>query len=93
MPYILKVQVIYIVNAMIQISDQANQILNIVKARQNLKDKSEAIEYVTIEYGEDLLEPNLRPEFIEKMKKRKLEPTIKVKDFKKHFGLKQYVFL
>ena len=76
------------VNAMINISDQANQILNIVKARHNLKDKSEAIEYVAIEYGEDLLEPKLRPEFIEKMKKRKLEPTIKIKNFKKHFGLK-----
>ena len=76
------------VNAMIQISDRANQILNIVKARHNLKDKSQAIEYVALEYGEDLLEPELRPEFIEKMKKRQLEPTIKIMDFKKHFGLK-----
>jgi len=76
------------VNAMIQISDQANQILNIVKARYNLKDKSQAIEYVALEYGEDLLEPGLRPEFIEKMKERQLEPTIKIMDFKKHFGLK-----
>lgn len=76
------------VNAMIEISEQANQILNIVKARHDLKDKSEAIEYVTLAYGEDLLEPKLRPEFIEKMKKRRLEPTVKVKDFRKHFGLK-----
>jgi len=76
------------VNAMIDISKQANQILNIVKAKNNLKDKSKAIEYVTIAYGEDLLEPNLRPEFIEKMKQRQLEPTVKVKDFRKHFGLK-----
>ena len=78
----------YMVNAMIQISDQANQILNIVKARHNLKDKSEAIEYVAMEYGEGILEPELRPEFIEKMKKRQIEPTVKIKDFKKHFGLK-----
>ena len=75
------------VNAMIKISDQTNQILNIVKARHNLKDKSEAIEYVTLSYGEDLLEPKLRPEFIEKMKKRQLEPTVKIKDFRAHFGL------
>ncbi|HDP73947.1 MAG TPA: DUF2683 domain-containing protein [Candidatus Woesearchaeota archaeon] len=76
------------VNAMIRISDKANQILNIVKAKRNLKDKSEAIEYVALEYGKDLLEPQLRPEFIEKMKKRQQESTIKVKDFKEHFGLK-----
>ena len=78
----------YMVNAMINISDQANQILNIVKAKHNFKDKSEAIGYVVMEYGEDLLEPELRPEFIEKMKKRQLEPTVKIKDFKKHFGMK-----
>ena len=76
------------VNAMIRISDQANQILNIVKARHNLKDKSEAIEYVALSYGEDLLEPALRPEFVEKMKKRQREPTVNVEDFRKHFGLK-----
>jgi len=76
------------VNAMINISNQANQILNIVKARHNLKDKSEAIEYVTLTYGEDILEPKLKPEFIEKMKKRQLEPTVKIRNFREHFGLK-----
>lgn len=27
-----------------------------------------------------------RPEFIEKMKKRQLEPTVKIKNFRKFFG-------
>ena len=76
------------VQAMIQISDEANQILNIVKARYGLKDKSDAIEKVVIEFGEDFLEPQLRPEFIQKMKERQKEKTVKVKDFRKHFGLK-----
>jgi len=76
------------VQAMIQISDEANQILNIVKARYGLKDKSDAIEKVVIEFGEDFLEPQLRPEFIQKMKERQKEKKIKVKDFRKHFGLK-----
>lgn len=76
------------VQAQIKISKEANQILNIVKAKYNLKDKSQAIEFIVREYGEELLEPQLRPEFIEKMKKRKKEPTVKVKDFRKHFGLK-----
>ena len=76
------------VQAMIQISDQVNQILNIVKARYDLKDKSHAIERVVLEFGEDFLEPQLRPEFIQKMKDRQKESTVKVKDFNKHFGLK-----
>ena len=57
------------VQAIINISKDANQILNIVKAKHNLKDKSEAIELVTMEYGEDLMEPELRPEYIEKIKR------------------------
>jgi hypothetical protein len=76
------------VQAMIKISEQANQILNIVKARNNLKDKSEAIEYITLSYGEELLEPKLKPEFIEEMNRIQKEPTVRIKDFKKHFGLK-----
>ena len=79
------------VNAMIKISDQANQILNIVKARHNFKDKSQAIEYVTMSYGEDILEPKLRPEFIAKMKKRAKEKTIHIgtmKNFRKRYGIK-----
>ena len=77
------------VQAMIQISDKANKILNIVKARYSLKDKSDAIEKVVIEFGEDFLEPQLRPEFIQNMKERQKEKTVKVKDFRKHFGLKE----
>ena len=75
------------VQAMINISKQTNQILNIVKARHNLKDKSDAIERVVLDYGKNMLEPELRPEFIEKMRKRQSEPTVKIKDFRKHFGL------
>lgn len=75
------------VQAMVNISENANQILNIVKARHNLKDKSEAIERVVLEYGEDFLEPKLRPEFIQKMEERQKEPTVKIKNFRKHFGL------
>ena len=75
------------VQAMIQISNEANQILNIVKARYDLKDKSHAIEKVVLEFGGDFLEPQLRPEFIQKMKNRQKEKTVKVNDFRKHFGL------
>ena len=75
------------VQAMIDISKEANQILNIVKARHNLTDKSKAIEKVVLEYGIEILELELKPEFIEKMKERQKEPAVKVDNFKKHFGL------
>lgn len=65
------------VQAMINISDSTNQILNIVKARFNLKDKSEAIEKVVLEYGEEILEPELRPEFIQKINRLEKEGRFK----------------
>jgi hypothetical protein len=67
------------VKAIINISENANQVLNIVKAKNKLNDKSEAIEFVTLEYGEDLLEPELRPEFIEKVQRTEEEKGIKFK--------------
>jgi len=57
------------VQAMINISPEANHILNIIKARHNLKDKSEAIVKIVLDYGKEIMEPELRPEFIEKIKK------------------------
>ncbi len=76
------------VQAMIHVSEKANQILNIVKARFNLKDKSQAIERIAMEYGAAILEPALRPDYVEKMEKRQLEPTVRVSDFRKHFGMR-----
>jgi len=54
------------VQALINISDRTNRILNIVKAKYGLNDKSEAINVLAEEYGEEILEPELRPDYIEK---------------------------
>lgn len=78
------------VQAMINISEQVNQVLNIVKAKHNFKDKSKAIEFVVNEYGEEMLEPELRPEYIEKMKKIAKEKAISyssIEEFRKAIGL------
>ena len=76
------------VQAMIDLSEQANHVLKIVKAKHNLNDKSEAIDLVVKEYGRELLEPELRPEFVERMTKRQNKSTVKIKNFREHFGLK-----
>lgn len=58
---------------MIEIPKEINQILNIVKARFGLKTKSEAIAKVVAKYGSEILEPELRPEYIEKLRKLEKE--------------------
>jgi len=60
---------VYMVQAMININENVNRILNIIKAKYGLKDKSEAINLVVNEYGGNILEPELRPEYLEKLQK------------------------
>ena len=57
------------VQAVINIKERTNRILNIVKAKYGLKDKSQAIELVIEQYESTFLEPELRPEYIEKLEK------------------------
>ena len=68
------------VQAMIDISKEANHILNIVKARYNLKTKSEAIAKIVLECGGNMLEPGLRPEYLEKLQKLEKEKGIGFKN-------------
>jgi hypothetical protein len=55
------------VQAMININPHINQVLNIVKAKYELKTKSDAINLVVKEYEESFLEPELRPEYKSKL--------------------------
>ena len=52
----------------------------------DIKNKLAKIEIDVEELDIDFHE--LRPEFIAKMKKRQKEPSVKISDFRKHFGLK-----
>ena len=55
------------VQAIINIDENANRVLNILKAKFGLKDKSEAINLMAEQYGEQVLEPELKPEYIHKL--------------------------
>jgi len=77
------------VQAVINIDDETNRLLNIVKAKYGLKDKSEAINLVTKEYGSIVLEPSLRPEYEKKLEKIKKGKFVKVDDFAKRYGMKK----
>lgn len=79
------------VQAIIDINEHANRVLNIVKAKYGLTDKSEAIEIMAEQYEMEVLEPELRPEYIEKAKKIMKEKPIHVgtpDNLKKRIGLK-----
>ena len=72
------------VKAIIDINERTNRILNILKAKYGLKDKSQAIERMAEEYEENLLEPELKPTYVEKI--RNIESKGK---FTKYTTLKQ----
>jgi len=75
------------VQAIINIEDETNRVLNMVKAKFGLKDKSEAINVMAGQYEQELLEPQLRPEYVEKLKGIKKEKGIRFKsvnELRKH---------
>lgn len=61
------------VQSIIDVGEKEDRILNIVKAKYGLKNKSQAISIILKIYEESFLEPELRPEFIIKLKKIKKE--------------------
>jgi len=73
--------------ALIKLNGNINRVLNIIKAKYDLKDKSETIEFIVKKYIEYENEPELKPEFIEKINKIKKEKSIRVNDFAKRYGL------
>jgi hypothetical protein len=75
------------VKAIVNIDENANRILNIVKAKENLKDKSEVINLILNIYGKEMLESELRPEFIKELLMAQNEETVEIADWNKHFGL------
>jgi len=73
------------VKAIVDITDEANRVINIVKAKEALKDKSDALNLILTIYGKEILEPELRPEFIKELLEAQKEKTIKVKDFSSQY--------
>lgn len=57
------------VQSIIDLDENEDRILNIVKAKFGLKNKSQAIAMIAKIYSESFLEPELRPEYIAKLEK------------------------
>ncbi|MFH1401331.1 MAG: antitoxin [Nanoarchaeota archaeon] len=71
----------YMVQAMIQIDDRTNRVLNIVKAQHGLKDKSQAIDFVVKAYEESYLQESLRPGYDAKLKRIQSEKHLSREEF------------
>jgi len=67
------------VQSIIQIDEKEDRILNIVKAKYGLKNKSDAVALIAKIYEESFLEPELRPEYIQKLEKIRKGKFIKYK--------------
>ena len=77
------------VKSIIELSERENRIINIVKAKYGLRDKSQALSIILKRYEECELEPQLRPEFIKEIEEaRKNGKFVKVKDFAQEFEVK-----
>ena len=69
--------------SVVNLSDHANRVVNIVKAREGLRGKSEAIERIVEEFEEHVLDPRLRPAFaddLERIRKGRFRKVARLGD-------------
>ena len=66
------------VQAIININEGTNRILNIIKAKYGLRDKSQSIDALASEYERAILEPSLRQEYVKKARKIMKEKPIPI---------------
>lgn len=68
------------VQAVINLGEYEDRILMIIKGKFGFKNKSDAINFVIDKFEEEFIEPELKPEFVKKIKRIEKEKGIKFKD-------------
>ena len=74
-----------------EIDEEANKVINLLKAQYGLRDKSQAINKMAKQYKEIVLESEFRPEYVQKLIEIQKEPIIRVgstAELRKRYGLK-----
>jgi hypothetical protein len=61
------------VQSIVEFDERRNRIINIVKGKYGLKNKNEALTLIVDKFEEAFLEPELRPEYVERLSKIKKE--------------------
>jgi hypothetical protein len=64
------------IEAVLNLDERTNRVLNIVKEQYNLKDQSEAINLMALQYEEEILERPYSPEFIKEMQEIMAEEPV-----------------
>lgn len=79
------------VKARVEIDNEANRVINIVKTQYRLKDKSQAINEMAKQYGEIVLESELKAEYLRRLAKIREEAIVRIgspEDLRKRYGLR-----
>jgi hypothetical protein len=79
------------VKAIVEIDEEANRVINVLKAQFGLKDKSQAINEMAKQYKVLVLESEVRPEYLKRLEKIHREPILRIgnaRDFRKKYGMK-----
>ncbi|MFH1510242.1 MAG: DUF2683 family protein [Candidatus Woesearchaeota archaeon] len=74
------------VQAIVNLGEHEDRLLTIIRGKYGLKNKSETINFVIDKYGDELLEPQLRPEYREellKIDKGKFKKFTSIDDLRK----------
>lgn len=77
------------VQAIINFGEHEDLILNVIKGKFGFRNKSDAVNFVISEFEENLLEPELRPEYVEKIKN--LEKFGRFKSYKSISALRKEI--
>lgn len=75
------------VQAIIKFDDHQDRVLTIIKGKYGLKTKSDAVGFVINKFEKELLDPQLRPEYLEELneiKKSKGKSFKNINDLRKH---------
>ncbi len=75
------------VQAIVDLGEYQNRIIQIIKGKFGLKTKSEAVNLAIKKYGDEMLEPELRPEYVrnlQKIKEQKGARFKSIEELKKH---------
>jgi len=65
----MKCKVSEMTQAIIELGDNEDRVLNIVKGKYGFRNKSDAVNFVIARFEEEILEPELRPEYVDKLGK------------------------
>lgn len=76
------------VQTLVKLDEYEDRVLTIIKGKYGLKNKSDAIKFVIDKFEEELLEPELKPEYVEKLKRIQRQKGI---PFKSIYELRKHI--